>query len=270
MAKVLFSYTNYKAYLQDRIRSEPNKGHGYRRKMADAMNCQLSYVSHVLGGDRNLNVEQAEGLTRFLGLTADEREYFIWLVEHERSATPGAREFFTQLLDRKRDEFFQDQVAVESATKLDDSIKATYFGSYLYAAVQSLVMIEAFLTPQTIADRLGIELEVAAKVTGFLKQHGLIRDDRGRLTPTAKSIFIDRESPFILQHHTNWRMRALQSVARGRKSDQHLSFVLTISEKDAKLIRQKIAELVEVVTKTAQASREEKVTVANFDFFELV
>lgn len=182
--------------------------------MADSMGCQLSYVSLVLNGDRDLSVEQAEALSAFFGMNEDEREFFIWLIQMQRAGTRGSCEFFSGLLNKKRDQYLQSQVTVESETTLDESAKAIYFGSHLYAAVQSLVMIDRYQTVSALAEALKIETTQVAKVVNFLKLHRLIEENRGKLKPSQRTVFIDRESPFVHLHHSNWRMQAIQSASR--------------------------------------------------------
>ena len=130
-------------------------------------------------------------------------------------------------------------------------------------------MIGRYQTPQAIADYMKMDMGTLAKALDFLKRNQLIHEDRGRLKPTSKFISIDRDSPFILQHHTCWRLQALQSIARRGPLNQHLSFVFTLSEADAKSIRRRLVEMVDEIKTTVGQSNEEKIMAFNLDFFDV-
>ena len=91
----------------------------------------------------------------------------------------------------------------------------------------------------------------------------------GRLVPTSKYLFISKESPFIVQHHGNWRMQALQSVRKARSGDLHLSMVVSLSEKDARRLQRRISEFIEEISETIKKSTEEKLMAVGIDFFQV-
>jgi len=270
MEKPLFSYNNYKSYLLDRIRSEPKAGRGARLRLANAIGCQIAYISHVLGGDRHFSVDQAEAITRHLALDKDEREFFIWLVEKERAGTKGAQEFFKNLLDQKREQYLQlkKRVDISISHDLSDNAKAVYYSDALYSAIHMAITIRGLQTPTALTNRFDIDLERVGEIINFLKMYGLIQEDRGRLLPTTKYLFLDRSSPFIVQHHVNWRLQSMKSIARKKKNETHLSMTVTMSEKDAQAIRRRIAEFIEETSKVIKESPEEKLMALNIDFFE--
>ena len=270
MEKSIYTYSSYKNYALERIKREPKAGRGVRQKLAEFVGCQVAYISHVFSGDRDLSVEQAEGFTRFFAMTSDESEYFIWLVEKERAGTVTAKNFFEKLLQQKKDKYLQLKNRVNIETELNDMAKATYYSDYLYAAVHMLVTISEFQTAKVISEAFGISLKKTSQVLEFLKTNGLMTENAGRLVPTSKYLFIDKNSPFILQHHTNWRLQALNSIRRGESSDLHLSLSVTLSEKDAKNLQRRISEFIEEISETIKKSPEEKLMALAIDFFNVI
>lgn len=269
MEKSLYSYNDYKTYVLDRIKREPKAGRGIRQKLAEYIGCQVAYVSHVLSGERDFSVEQAEGITRFFAMTSDESEYFIWLVEKDRAGTSQTKSFFEKLLQQKREKYLQLKNRVNISNELDDAAKSTYYSDYLYSAIHMIVTIPKFQTPKAISEAFGISLQKISQVLEFLKTNGLITEHAGKLIPTSKYLFIDKASPFILQHHTNWRMHALQNVRKGEGNDLHLSMAVTISEKDAKALQRRISEFIEEISETIKKSPEEKLMAIGIDFFQI-
>jgi uncharacterized protein (TIGR02147 family) len=239
-----------------------------RRQLAISIGCQLAYISLVLGGNRDFSIEQAEACTRFLGLGKDETEYFIWLVERERAGTQGSRNFFDQLLEQKRAQYLQFKKRVAISHELDDVDKAIYYSDYLYAAIHMAITVPSLRTPQAISRRLGESLERVIEILDFLKTRQLIREEKGALLPTSQHIFIDRSSPFVGQHHRNWRMQAIRSASRRDPKNLHLSLAVTMSERDAALLRNRIAEFIEEISTVIKASPEEKLMSFGVDFFE--
>jgi hypothetical protein len=264
--KSLFDFDSYKDYLHEQVKRE---GRGTRQRMATAMNCQLAYVSVVLGGDRNLSIDQAESLARHLGLNQDETEFFIWLVEKERAGTEGSIQFFTRLIERKREERGQLNKRINIKTGLKESAKSIYYSDMLYSAVHMAVTVPALQTRQALALRFETTLERINEIVSFLKENALLTEERDRLKPGDKYVFLDRKSPYIGIHHANWRMAALRSVARKRSDDTHLSMVVSVSDSDAKLVRAKIAACIEDIGQTIKSSREEAVMAFSLDFFRV-
>ena len=269
MIEPIFSYSAYKTYLLHRIKNAPKGGHGMRNRLATAMGCQAAYVSHVLGGSRDLSIEQAEAAARFFALDADETEYLVWLVGHERAGTPSARRFYARLLERKRTEHLQLKKRVDIESELTDTDKSVYYSSYLYGAIHMLVTVPEFRTQEAIAARLALPPARINEVLGFLKRSGLVVDLGGRLEPGSRLLFVDKSSPFIVQHHANWRIHALSSIARKSPDDLHLSMTVTLSENDAKALRARMASFIEEISTTVKASKEEKLMNINLDFFDV-
>jgi uncharacterized protein (TIGR02147 family) len=237
--------------------------------MAEAIGCQVAYISHVLSGERDFSVEQAEGITRFFAMTSDESEYFIWLVEKERAGTTQTKTFFEKLLQQKKDKYLQLKNRVNISYELDDIAKATYYSDYLYSAIHMIVTIPKFQTPNSISEALGISLKKTSQILEFLKAHGLITESSGKLISTSKYLFIDKNSPFIIQHHTNWKMQSLQNARKNDSSDLHLSMTVTLSEKDSKLLQRRISEFIEEISETIKVSNEEKLMAIGIDFFHV-
>ena len=83
----LLEYRNYKLLLNDLIDTYPASGRGVRRRLAEAIRCQVAYVSHVLSGNYHFSAEQTEAASGFFGFSKDESEYVVLLVAHNRAGT---------------------------------------------------------------------------------------------------------------------------------------------------------------------------------------
>lgn len=271
LVKNIYSYDYYKSYLLDRVRTEPKAGRGVRLKMAKAIGCQVAYISHVLKADRHFSVDQAESITRFFGLNTDEAEYFIWLVEKERAGTVSSKAFFNKLINQKKDKYLQLKNRVDISNELDDVAKSIYYSDSIYALIHMLVTIPKYQTFQSISEVVDVSKNKLLDVINFLKKHGLVIDNKGKLTASEKFIFLDKQSPLILQHHTNWRIKAIDHLRKNDDSgDIHLSMAVSLSEKDAMLIQKRISQFIQEVSETIKKSPEEKLMAFNIDYFSLL
>ncbi|MCC6278544.1 MAG: hypothetical protein IT289_11575 [Oligoflexia bacterium] len=75
----IFSYRDYKRFLLDLIKSSPNNGRGLRKKLAEFIGCQNTFITHVFSEKNELSLEQAEATARFFGLNREETEFFCCL-----------------------------------------------------------------------------------------------------------------------------------------------------------------------------------------------
>lgn len=155
------------------------------------------------------------------------------------------------------------------SNELGDTAKATYYSDYLYSAIHIIITIPKFQTPKAISEAFGISLKKTSEILEFLKTNGLVTENSGKLVPTSKYLFIDKDSPFILQHHTNWKMQTIQNVRKNDSTDLHLSMTVTLSEKDSKILQRRISEFIEEISETIKKSPEEKLMAIGIDFFDV-
>ncbi|MGZ3712404.1 MAG: hypothetical protein ACXVBE_11645, partial [Bdellovibrionota bacterium] len=81
----LYNFTDYRAYLLARIEAMPKRGYGQSLKLSAFLGVHSTRVSQVLKGSKIFTLEQGALTADFLGLSEDEREYFITLIELERA-----------------------------------------------------------------------------------------------------------------------------------------------------------------------------------------
>src|SRR5213595_3742322 len=92
MKKDTFEYVDYRSYVSDLLASQPKKGHGFRSKLATVIGCRPAYITLVLKGQANLSLEQADLLCAHFGLTSEEADFFLLLVQFERAGSASLRQ----------------------------------------------------------------------------------------------------------------------------------------------------------------------------------
>jgi uncharacterized protein (TIGR02147 family) len=269
MEQPIFDFDDYKPFIVALIETFPNEGRGVRRKLAEACGCQVAYVSHVLAGDKNFSLEQAEAAARFFCLREDETEFFLLLTERARAGTVELRRYLDRQLSHRRLDYQEIKKRIRIHESISPADQAMYYSSWHYQAVHSAMTIPGLGSADAIAQRIGLDSERANEIILFLLSKGLVKETKHGYQPSEKQIHLPRTSPLIGKLHANWRVRTLSSLDRNKSEDYHYSGLVTLSQQDMLVVREiltrSLAEAIEVI----KPSKEEKLCLLAMDFFEI-
>lgn len=269
--KSVFEFFDYKAYLKLRLAELPRKGRGERRRLAEALKCNTTYISQVLAGPAHLSPEQTERANRFLNHSKDEGQFFFLLVQHGRAGTPELREFLSQQLGeiQERRNALKNRLKFEKALRSED--QATYYSAWYYTAIHFLISLPQFQTPRALSAHLHLPMTRVLEVLDFLTKKGLASHEGERYVTGQINIHLGTDSPMLSKHHTNWRMQAIADLDRGELDKRHLHYssIVTISEKDVSIIREALITAIEKVRAVVRESREERLYCYALDFFQV-
>lgn len=268
--KTVFEYNNYKRFMTDTENIRRGYERGFRSKVAAAIGCQSGYISHVLNGDAQFSLEQALMAAQFLGIKGPEQKYFLLLVELERAGTRELKAHFAEELKSLKEHHLNIKERVGTATFLSEKDQSQYYSSWHFLAVHVLTSLQKFSDAKAIAQALRIPEGAVGKVLLFLIQARILKESKGILTPGLTQVHLDRESPLIRQHHTNWRIAAIQSLVNEDNSDLHYSTVSTLSRADVEKLRAEMIQLIEHYVGTVRSSNEETMYGFNLDFYGLL
>lgn len=262
----VFSYSDYKEYLKVAL---ANKGHGSRLQLSEAINCQSAYITRVLNHDAHLSLEQAVDTSSFFELTQDEEEFFLLLVQLAKAGTKRLKDITKRKIKEIREKRALLSNRINIKEELDEVMQARYYSKWFYAAIHILITVPGFGDKKSIGAYLGLPMEIVNEATEFLIQTGLITTTKDGFTSGKGRIFLKGDSPFIVQHHENWRMRAMDNITLGGKNNVHFSSVYSLSRKDFETIKEKLLTHIQEVREIVRPSKEEEVCVLNVDFFSL-
>lgn len=117
---------------------------------------------------------------------------------------------------------------------------------------------------------LGLSAKKVKEVLDFLVSLGLARQSAlGRFEIGPTRLHLERDSPLISKHHTNWRMHAIRSLERAFDEDLHYSVVAGISDEDLLKIKAMTVDFIQEVMKVVHASKDEGVHCLAIDFFRV-
>lgn len=263
---VIFEYHEYKKFVNDWIGLQAHGGHGQLRQLALYLEINSVVMSQVFRGDRDLTLEQALGVTKFMGLSELERDYFLLLVQKSRAGSHELKSVFEKQLDALRitAQSLKNRVKHQ---KFTDEDKATFYSQWYYSAVRLGVSIPNLSTVSDIADYLKIDRSLIAKVIEFLLKHKLIVQEQGRLNMGPQVTHVGHDSPFVNRHHTNWRLKSLQAMENITDLDLYYTGPMALSKEATKEIRKLLVEFVEKSTKKAASSDSEILRCLNIDWF---
>lgn len=270
MLKTIFETKNYRDYLRSYVHSLPQKGRGQMTKIAQALNINTSLLSQIMSGSREFSIEQALALSTFLEQTPLERDYFLLLVQKERAGTFDLRQHLQEKLDLLKTEAQNLSKRVTFQKHLSSEDQTIFYSHWLYSAVHLYCSISADgVTLEDIETRFNIKRGRAAEITQFLLRVGLCLEKKGRYLIEIQSTYLEFGSPYLVQHHSNWRLRAINKATTLTQFEMMFSGQVSISKENFQILREKLAQFLSDASEVAKHSASEDLAVLNIDWFWL-
>ena len=265
----VFSYDDYKAYVNAYIASQPKKGYGFKSRMAQAADCKTAYVAQVLNGSAHLSLEQAEALNPLFNHNEDQSDFFLLLVQMSRAGTERLRKRLKAQMKVLRDR----QTNLKQRFKVQNELSASevleYFSRWALSATHIATTIPRMKKRENLKKYLGIDEVLLKETLDFLIAKGLVVEADGKLEPGQTKIFAGKDSGILKMHHANWRQKAVQFLDHERPEDVHFTAVYSLSTEDAARIRERLIREIEAVRKIVGPSAEEELHAFTLDFFRI-
>lgn len=265
--KAVFEFESYRAILEDYLEMQPK---GAKLRLAGILGCQPGYVSQILNGDSELSPEQAERFTSHLGLDFSSTQYFLMLVSFERAGTTTLKSHYRVEIERRRSEaqVLKNRLRPEKILSVED--QAIFYSSWHYGAFHVCVSIPGCETEEGISQYFSVPLKRVNEVIQFLLKVGLVKkSDSGTLSIGSTQIFIGSDSPLISKHHTNWRVRAIESLDHYKDKHLHYSSVISVSKSDVDKVRELMVSLIQQIRSIVRESKDEACYSYAMDLFEV-
>jgi len=264
----VYEYQDYKKYLLHWLDRAPNGGRGRRKQLAEAIGCQTPFITHVLGGDYHFSLEQAEACSRWLGFNDSETEYFILLVIKQRAGTKSLENLISKQLSQRR----ATETVLKKRLNIKDQMSTAdqliYYSNWYYAAIHMACLIPQLQTVEALEKYFQLPLPQVTAALEFLTEHKLVEEYRSRYRVLKPVLHLERESPLLVQHHTQWRLKAIDAFLRKRNADLFYSGVISLSKEDFDWVRERLSQLLEEVVSRVKESKDETLACINFDWFE--
>lgn len=269
MKRSIYDYVDYKRYLISFFSYDKGQKNRSRSQLATMLNVRPSFISQVLNGHLHLTPEHAVLINDYLDHTEGESDYFLLLIHLGRAGSKKLCEIYLKQIEKiqKHREEIRERIQVKEEISKEDQM--TYYSSWHYAAAHVLVSIKNSQTIDILSKHLGTSLIKTKEILELLESIGLISSKGRTYTVGKKRIHLSHTSPLISKHHTNWRLRAIESMDHTQKNDLHYSTVFAVSKKDIKCIREFCLKLIEETEAVLRPSIEETVGVLTLDLFRI-
>ncbi len=266
----IFEYENYRKIIKKWISEQPKQGHGQNLKMAQHLRMDASIFSKILNEERELGIENAYLLAEYMGLIPIEKEYFIHLALLEKSSNYQFKNYIKDKVTRIKKESQNLSERISSDKKSTEEEKSKFYSSWLYSAIWLQTSIGTGRTFLELQKEFQIPSPQLTEIIEFLLQTGLILMIEGKYQMGATTIFVGKDSPMLVRHHMNWRLKVMDKAILQSKEDLIFTSPLTCSEKDFETIKERIAQLIQETIKIAQDSKAEKLVYFGVDCFKVL
>ncbi len=266
--KDIFEFEDYKTYLLSKV-GGPSQKKGVKSAIARAIGCQPTYITHILSGHANLSLEQAESINSYFAHTKEESQVFLLMVQRDRAGTHTLKEHFQEQINHILESRLVLTKRLGQRNVLSEEQRAIFYSVWYFLAAQIGLTIPKWRSHDELAKQLGLSHARMAETLQFLCEAGLARKEGSQFVPTETQIRLGKDSHHILKHHSNWRVKAIESLEHEDIHDLHYSSVVSLSEKDVLRIKNMLLDQLKDNLKVIADSKEECLYSMNIDFFNL-
>lgn len=264
----IFKFRETKSFLRNYIENLPKKGRGEISRIASNLRVSTTLISQVLNGEKLFTPEQTQNLTTYLGLSPIESDYFTFMVQRERAGNVELKNYWTTKLNEIHEKSLKLANRVKSDKTLSESHKAVFYSSPLYSAIRLFTSLgNDGKSLGEICERFEISRSRAAKIINFLVEAGLCIEKSDRYFLGVQKTHLEKDSPHLLKHHSNWRSRA--TVYSETLADNELMYTapVSLSKKDFDVLREEMVSFIKSFLDKVHQSPAEEVACLNLDFF---
>lgn len=264
-----FNLKEYRKIIKNRLLQYPKKGYGVLKQIADHLRVNSTFISQVVNGAKDFNLEQASLLCEFFGFTDLETKYFLLLIQLERAGNETLKKFLRKEIEQVRKESEKLSTRLPAKEILSESDKGIFYSQWYYSAIRQISHLPGSHTAESIATDLRLPRKMVSSAIDFLLRTGLCIEEKGKIKLGQRSTHLGPESPFVKMHHTHWRAKAMDLFEQEDSFRLHYSSPMTLLEKDVAKIRLMLVECIENIGKTVDSSEPEAFYCINMDWFKV-
>lgn len=263
----IFEFNDYKAFLRTEIKSKPGAGRGELSRLADHLGVNATMVSQVMAGPKDFTLEQAKKVAEYFVLPKLETDYLLILVQIERSGTQDLKNYFREKREEIKKESLKISKRITSERKLTDLERSIFYSSHLYSAIHLFCSVNDGQSLESILEKFDISRVRAQEILQFLLSAGLCIQDKGLYKMGNQSTHVEKGSPFLIKHHSNWRIAAIQKSENIADEEMMFTANISLSQKDFVNIRETLMQTIQEISKTVKDSPAEEIANLNIDLF---
>lgn len=262
----IFEQQNYKDIIKFYI-GKSSKARGVYKNIAEYLGVHATLISQILSGEKEFTEEQIFSVCEFLGIPKLETEYLWILVQIERAGSIKLKDHYRNLKEKIRNESLSISKRVKKNRNLTEIEEAIFYSSWAYSAIQVITTLEnQEVNFDFICSKINIPPAKIRQILDLLVSTQLVLEKDGVFKQGSNSTHLDRNSPFIIKHHTNWRLKAIEAIEKLSEEELMYSANFSISKKDFTKLREEMVQVIQVFLKTVKDSPGEDIAYFNLDF----
>lgn len=265
MTLSIFDFNDYKLYLNVKINSLSVNGRGVKKRIAEHLSCQSTYISQVFKGKKHFTLEQAIKLNTFLDHSEVEGKLFLLLVQQARSGSNELREFFVeQISDFKQK---HKDSSSESNLLVGQQNYDLCFESWYHSVIYAILNFDDCKTVNGISKRLGFDEKIVSIILNEFIEAKLVSIVDGQYEKMTEKVNVGEKN--IQKFHNFWRGYALKNPEEGFENDYKRTLVLTLSDEDDVKVREVIKDTFKKIHNIANnSSKNETAKCLILDYLE--
>jgi hypothetical protein len=188
----------------------------------------------------------------------------------ERAGTPPLQSRIQKKIQKilESRQNLKNRLKFEKAIKREDQM--IYYSAWYFAAVHIALAIPTLRTRGALSKAFLLPQSKVSEVLGFLIKCGLVQEKHGEYTIGNARLHLEKDSPMILKHHTNWRIKSIQSLESETQDELHYSSVVSFGNSDVPKVREILVKAIEDIRSTIKPSPDEVLYCYTLDFFHLI
>lgn len=264
----LLKYRDYKKFLRDSAKANKSL-YGYKTRLAEAAGCRASYLSQVFNGAFDLMPEHGLGLSEFWGFSAEERDYFVLLIQLARAGTPQLTKYYEEQLNRISREYERRTLKSDASEISQAESRSLFYSSWHYTAIHDLTTFPGGQTTEAIARRLELPKDLVEQALRALESMQLVRPHGIHWKATVNELIVPTDTYHSAQHISHWTHRAALDVMRPKRPLEsfHKCWVFGISPEDFQALRELLLEHIRKAQKIVPNSDRQELVCMNLNLF---
>lgn len=265
----IFNYASFSQFLQNEVEKNTHMKRGEKKHIAEYLNIHPTLLSQIFSGQRYFSEEQVFLLLEYMGLSDFEIDYILIL---HQIHTTGNKKYRERLLKKKemlKNKSLDISERVEKDRILTDEEKSIFYSSWQYSAIRIFASLEGGKSREEINERFDIDKKQVGEILEFLLKSGLCKLEKGKYHHQVGRTHLEKTSPYLKQHHANWRIKSIQKMDNFRDKDLTFTAPLSLSNKDFEVLREEMVLMIKKISDTVKDTEPEDVFCFNMDFFKV-
>lgn len=261
----IFQQDSYKEILLYLGKNGPTATKGFYRKLSEHLDVHPTFISQVLSGHRDFSEEQLIVICDYMGLKERETEFLLMLLKHEKAGSKRLRDYYKQQLQNIRSESVVMKSRQPGSRKMKEAERAIFYSAWQYSAVHMMATLSQKPSFVQIQARLGLSRQQTQQIVSFLLETEMIQEKNGKYIEGPSQTYLERTSPYLFQHHVNWRLKGLSKYPQMEEQELMYTSNFSISRADFATLRTEIVKFIQNFLANVEKSEAEDVGQLNID-----